>query len=52
MIWQMRGYSCKCGNQDAPHDYRWVGKHEFETLAIPAAFRFYARTSFNNECTL
>ena len=37
--WQMKGYLAEVeGN--CP-DFRWVDAREFETLAIPSAFRFY-----------
>ncbi|MCL2055544.1 MAG: A/G-specific adenine glycosylase [Oscillospiraceae bacterium] len=48
LIWQMRGYICKSENQNAPHGYRWIGKFEFETLAIPAALRFYVQKVLND----
>jgi len=43
MIWQMCGYACKSGSLNTPNGYRWVGKSEFQTLAVPAALRFYVQ---------
>ena len=46
--WQMNGYSCKSGNHNTPSGYRWVGKTEFQTLAMPTAFRFYVQQCQNS----
>ena len=38
--WQMKGYLTNVSGE-GPADFRWVDAHEFETLAIPSAFRHF-----------
>ncbi len=43
--WQMKGY-CASVAGDGP-DFRWVDAAEFETLAVPGAFRYFTEIARN-----
>ncbi|MBQ9460154.1 MAG: A/G-specific adenine glycosylase [Oscillospiraceae bacterium] len=40
--WQMKGFLARVEGEGA-EDFRWVDASEFETLAIPSAFRFFTK---------